>query len=98
MFEYFFRSVVGRMSGLHDFDGIPIMVLYISSSVSVEAPYSHGLSLVFGVFLFLPLKIFLMFCILLKKNVTKSSASCWYVVDSGNRFFLFWPVVSVIVL
>ena len=30
-----------------------------------------------------------MFCILLKKNITKSSASCWSVVDSGNGFFLF---------
>ena len=28
-----------------------------------------------------------MFCILLKKNVTKPSARCWSDVDSGNRFF-----------
>ena len=45
------------------------------------------MSLVFGVYLCVPLKSFLMFCILLKKNVAKSSASCWSVVDSGSGFF-----------
>ena len=37
-----------------------------------------------------------MFCILLKKNVVKSLASCWSDVDSGSGFFLSWPFISVI--
>ena len=51
----------------------------------------------FGVYLCVPLKSFLMFCILLK-NAIRSLASCWSDVDSGSGFCLFWLVISVIVL
>ena len=94
----FFRNVVGMMSSLHDFDGIPSMVLYISSSVSVDNFSRCSVSFVFGVYLCVPLKSFLMFCILLTKDAAKSSASCWSDVDSSSGFSLLWPVISVIVL
>ena len=59
----FFRNVVGMVLSLYDFDGIPSMVLKISSSASVENPSRCGVSFGFGMYLCVPLKSFLMFCI-----------------------------------
>ena len=86
------------VSSLHEFDGIPSMVLLITSSISVEIPSRYGVSFDFDVYSCVPLKSFLMFCILLKKNATTFLASCWSDVDSGSGFCLFWLVISVIVL
>ena len=56
------------------------------------------MSLGFHVNAGVPLKGLLMFCICLRKNVARYSASCWSDVDLGSRFCLFWPVTSVIIL
>ena len=85
-------------SSAYDFGGIPIMVVYISSPVSVENSSRCGVSFGFGVYLCVPLKNFLILCILFKKNAAKSSAGCWSDVDSGSGLCLFWLVISVTVL
>ena len=95
MFEYFFRNVVDMVSSSHDLDGNPTMVWQISSSVSAENLFRCGVPLGSTVYTCVPLKSFHIFCILLRKNATKSSASCWSDVDSGSGFCLVWPDISL---
>ena len=54
-----FRNVAGMVSSLHDFDGLPSMILKISSSVSVENPPDVVCHFGFGVYLCVSLKSFL---------------------------------------
>ena len=93
-----FWNVVGMVSSLHDFAVILSMVWKISSSVSVKNLSRCGVSLGSGAYACVPLKSFLMFCILLRENTAKSLASYWSDVDSGSGFCLFWPVISVTIL